>query len=143
MIADNLITRLDKVKQTAPAQWVACCPAHGSRGRKLAVAEGDDGRLLIKCWSRGCHPAQIVDAVGLTMSDLFPEHLRYKNQKPLPRGQRFLPRTILTALSLEIYVVLLMAESLLQGRKPTTTGRNRLRTAVIRLQNAIEEVEYV
>lgn len=140
MIIDNLITRLDKVKQTAPTQWVACCPAHGSKGQKLSISEGDDGRILLKCWSRNCHPTQIVDAVGLTMPDLFPEHLRYKNQRPLPREQRWLPRTVLSALSAELYVVFLSADYLDQGRRLTQTGRDRLKLAASRLQNALDEV---
>ena len=63
MIVDNLLSRLDKVKKTGSSQWVACCPAHGSEGRKLAISEGDDGRILLKCWSRNCHPTEIVDSV--------------------------------------------------------------------------------
>ena len=52
------------------------CPAHQhnpgtSSGRSLSVAEGLPGVLVIHCHA-GCSPAEIIGAVGLEMSDLFP-----------------------------------------------------------------------
>lgn len=48
------------------------CPSHNDDdGRpSLTVTQGNDGRILLKCWS-GCEPEQIVAAMGLTMRDLF------------------------------------------------------------------------
>jgi hypothetical protein len=39
------------------------------------VAEGDDGRVLLKCFA-GCPVEQIVEALGLTLADLFPPKAR-------------------------------------------------------------------
>jgi hypothetical protein len=142
MIVDNLLSRLDKVKKTGSSQWVACCPAHGSEGRKLAISEGDDGRILLKCWSRNCHPTEIVDSVGLTMPDLFPEHLRYKNQKPLPPSQRWIPRTVLAALYQEILVVQICADTILKMGSLTPNAIKRLTVASQRILNVVEEVTY-
>jgi putative DNA primase/helicase len=50
----------------------ACCPAHDDVNPSLAVNEGDDGKVLLKCWS-GCSTEEIVGAMGLRMRDLFPE----------------------------------------------------------------------
>ena len=52
--------------------WKACCPAHTDRSPSLSITEGDDGRILIKCHA-GCAAQQVVAAMNLTMSDLFPE----------------------------------------------------------------------
>jgi 5S rRNA maturation endonuclease (ribonuclease M5) len=49
------------------------CPAHDDHRPSLSVAEGDDGRVLLKCHA-GCVPEDIVAALGLSMSDLFDEH---------------------------------------------------------------------
>ena len=52
--------------------WSALCPAHDDRRPSLAVAEGDDGQVLLKCHSAtGCTAKSICDAVGLNVSDLF------------------------------------------------------------------------
>jgi hypothetical protein len=48
------------------------CPAHADQRPSLAVAEGDDGRILLRCRSRGCTTEAIVSALGLTMASLFP-----------------------------------------------------------------------
>src|SRR5260221_5444216 len=52
-------------------QWLACCPAHDDRHPSLSIAEGNDGRVLLRCQSNGCTPEQIVEALGLSMGDLF------------------------------------------------------------------------
>jgi putative DNA primase/helicase len=50
---------------------MACCPAHNDKNPSLSVTEGDDGRVLLKCHA-GCRTEDIVDALGLSMADLFP-----------------------------------------------------------------------
>ena len=46
------------------------CPAHDDRNASLSVAEGDDGRVLVKCFA-GCSVEEIVAELGLEMRDLF------------------------------------------------------------------------
>jgi hypothetical protein len=46
------------------------CPTHGDRKPSLSVSEGDDGRVLIKCFA-GCATEEVVAALGLEMKDLF------------------------------------------------------------------------
>ncbi len=52
------------------AGWVARCPAHGDREASLSIGQGDDGKILVNCFA-GCDPERIVEALGLTMADLF------------------------------------------------------------------------
>ncbi len=73
MSVDNLLSRLDRVRKTGRADWVACCPAHDSRSRQsLAISETADGRVLIHDFG-GCSPAEVLGALGLDFTDLFPE----------------------------------------------------------------------
>ncbi len=51
--------------------WSAGCPAHDDRSPSLSVAEGDDGRALVKCHA-GCKVEAICMAVGLSVVDLMP-----------------------------------------------------------------------
>ena len=68
---ETLLARLESVRSTGRGRWLARCPAHEDRSPSLSIAEGDDGRTLINCFS-GCGAAEIVAAVGLELSDLFP-----------------------------------------------------------------------
>lgn len=52
--------------------WECLCPAHGDKHQSLSVGIGGDGKIVV-CCQRGCSPAAIVSAVGLTLADLFPD----------------------------------------------------------------------
>src|SRR5262249_23186215 len=52
------------------AGYKAHCPAHNDGTPSLSVSEGDDGRVLLYCFA-GCETESVVDAIGLTMADLF------------------------------------------------------------------------
>lgn len=52
-------------------RWSACCPAHDDTGASLSIAKGDGGKVLLTCHA-GCSAEDIAEAVGLTVSDLFP-----------------------------------------------------------------------
>jgi hypothetical protein len=64
---------LDRLQNVRPSgdSWSALCPAHGDRNNSLSVAEGNDRRALIFCHA-GCAMVDIVAAIGLEVSDLFP-----------------------------------------------------------------------
>ncbi len=51
--------------------WSACCPAHSDREPSLSIALGDGGEILLKCFV-GCSVERIVEAMGMTLADLFP-----------------------------------------------------------------------
>ncbi len=51
--------------------WKARCPAHDDRQPSLSIAEGGDGRVLLRCHA-GCPVEDIVSALRLEMRDLMP-----------------------------------------------------------------------
>lgn len=55
--------------------WQAECPAHEDHSPSLSVREGSDGRALLHCFA-GCEIAAVLQALGLTFSDLFPTSSR-------------------------------------------------------------------
>ena len=84
---DLILSRLDKVKQVKGG-YMARCPVHDDKNPSLSITEGDDGRVLLKCFA-GCSTEDIVKALGLTMADLFPhkekpaqQHRKKTSQKP-------------------------------------------------------------
>ena len=52
--------------------WDAQCPAHDDREPSLGVAVAGDGKVLLICRSNHCETKDVVEALGLTMPDLFP-----------------------------------------------------------------------
>jgi len=50
----------------------ALCPAHDDREPSLSIKEGNDGRVLLRCFA-GCDTEEVVEALGLRMGDLFAE----------------------------------------------------------------------
>jgi len=68
---NELLSRLDKVKSKGANRWVACCSAHEDKTPSLAITDLN-GKILLHCFS-GCSPIDIINAVGLEMSDLFPD----------------------------------------------------------------------
>ncbi|MFT7660033.1 MAG: hypothetical protein ACI89S_001145 [Gammaproteobacteria bacterium] len=65
----HVIDKLEFVKQTAHREWKALCPAHDDRDPSLCIKHVD-GKLLVHCFA-GCEIHEIVEALGLTVSDLF------------------------------------------------------------------------
>lgn len=79
---DDLLDRLDKVRQTGEGKYLACCPVHGDRNPSMSLSEviGDDGNRKVLVYCFACHASaqEVTEALGLPMSVLF--------EKPLDRG---------------------------------------------------------
>jgi hypothetical protein len=67
--ATKLLSKFASVKKTKSG-WSARCPAHEDGTASLSIAEGDDGRVLLKCHA-GCDHKKIVSALGMEERDLF------------------------------------------------------------------------
>ena len=83
---DQLLSRLDRVKQTGPGKWLARCPAHDDNSPSLAIKEVGD-RILLHCFA-GCGVTEVLTAVGLEMADLFPDRVTDPCE-PSPRIPKF------------------------------------------------------
>src|ERR687890_361463 len=70
---ERVLEQLKPVKKTSNG-FDALCPAHDDHKPSLGIAEGGDGRVLLRCRSQGCAREDIVAAIGLTMRDLFPQN---------------------------------------------------------------------
>lgn len=54
--------------------YIGCCPAHDDSSPSLSLCEGDEGKLLINCFT-GCSPENICGSLGISIADLFPERV--------------------------------------------------------------------
>lgn len=66
------VDQLEKVVQTGAGRWLACCPAHADKSPSLSIRQLEDGRVLLNCFA-GCTAEEIVESVGLSMQQLFPD----------------------------------------------------------------------
>ncbi|HCK82539.1 MAG TPA: CHC2 zinc finger domain-containing protein [Candidatus Competibacter sp.] len=134
MNVENLLGRLDKVRQTGPGRWVARCPAHEDKTPSLSIRETDEGQLLIHCFT-GCSASNVIAAVGLEFADLYPERptaLKNPERRPFPASD------VLRALSHEIAVVAAAGEFILEGRAFSPDDHARLRLAVERIETGLQ-----
>jgi len=69
MTTSEILSRLAKVRPSGKG-YTALCPAHEDKNPSLAVSEGEDGKILLKCFT-GCLTESVLKAIGLEMRDLF------------------------------------------------------------------------
>lgn len=125
-----LLPKLEHVRQTGPDSWRAACPAHGQHKRQtLAVRELPDRRVLVHCFA-DCNPADIVAAIGLDLSDLFPP-------QTLPvhphRRERFNPADVLRGVALELTVATATMRAVRNGQTLDAQAWARFDLALTRL----------
>ena len=133
MNVDNLLSRLDKVKSTGHNKWTASCPARHDKNPSMTIRLLDDDRILIHDFG-GSTPQEILDSIGLTFSDLYPEPLgnHFKREhKPFPAMD------VLSCLSNEATLVLITANMTTNGKALDQCDMLRLTQAVSRISTAL------
>jgi hypothetical protein len=69
---ERVLTKLPSATGPNISGWYdALCPTHDDRRRSLGIKAGDTGAVIVKCQA-ACTTERIVEALGLTMKDLFP-----------------------------------------------------------------------
>lgn len=117
---DLLLSRLDKV-QGHGSKRQARCPAHEDRSPSLSIREATDGRVLLHCHA-GCEVSDIVESLGLTLGDLFPDETR---RQPVPTKKDFED---------EFYYLDLAKAIKEQGRHMDELTMNRVELAMHRIE---------
>ncbi|HNC91683.1 MAG TPA: CHC2 zinc finger domain-containing protein [Anaerolineales bacterium] len=137
MSVNNLLNSLDRVRKMGADRWVACCPAHNDKSPSLAIRELSDGAVLLHCFA-GCSAHEIVSAVGLDLSELFPE----KSDFHVPRQKYpFSAREVLACLVPETFTVALIGNQMARGIRNDEKTQQALITAVSRISAAHSYVE--
>ena len=83
-IVQNFLNRLDNVRVEGDG-WSARCPCRtDDHNPSVHVGQGRDGRVLVTCHrGDGCDVNEICDAVGISISDLFPPKPRQEKKPQL------------------------------------------------------------
>lgn len=110
---DTLLSRLDGVRPSKANSWMARCPAHNGDGRSLAVTHSEDGRILIYCFAHQCDVDDILGAVGMSVSDLFPDRLPEHRYQPRKHGVSGID--VMRAMRSELEILHLLADEMSRG----------------------------
>lgn len=133
---ETLLSRLEGVKKAGPQAWTAKCPSHADKSPSLAVRELDDGRTLLHCFA-GCHAEEVLSAVGLDMSALFPDRLLPAGGGASPVKRAWSANELIELAAHKAAVVVLATYDMLEGRP---VDRDELISAARVLGDIHEEV---
>lgn len=131
MAITAVLENLNKVRQTGGHKYMACCPVHHDSSASLSIREDDDGTVLLHCFA-GCATVDVVAALGLDFSALFPEsgvtgHARKSTKAP------FNALDALTAMCHGLLELAIYADQVSRGIALSEAGRQRLALLTNRL----------
>ena len=134
MSADVLLSKLDRVKRTGPSTWVASCPTREDKRPSMTIRELDDGRILLHDFG-GDSVEEILAAIGLTFSDLYPprpvSHHAKGERRPFPCADAF------RAVAFEATIIALAGAAIIAGEPFSQFDKDRLLIAVGRVNDAL------
>lgn len=132
--AENLLSRLHRVKRCGPGRWIASSPTREDRHPSLAIRELDDGRLLVHDFG-GDDVSLILAAVGLDLADLYPAK---REASMAPTKRPFNASDVLALVAFETNVAVVVCSDVLHNRAVSKPDFDRLLTAAQRLSHAAE-----
>ena len=132
----DILDRLEGVKRTGNDRAVAKCPAHNDRSPSLSIRETEDGTILVKCFA-GCGAADVVAAIGMELSDLFPEKPTH-HARPKRPGHWHAAREALRVLHGEVLIVAFAALDISKGKRLTIQDADRVVVAASKIREARE-----
>lgn len=136
--AEPLLQRLEGVRRTGEGRWSARCPAHADRSPSLAIAELPE-KVLVRCYA-GCQTADVLAAIGLTFSDLFPARHWPETPEERRRARRAIREagwsSALSVMAVEASVVRIAARQVAAWVPLSDEDDARLALAVQRIEGA-------
>lgn len=116
------------LKQTGTDKFICRCPAHNDKSPSMAVKLQPGDKTLIHCFA-GCEPSAIMETLGLSYKDLFPESDYDKNQWRQKKQSEFLKDQFI-----HDYVIVKLAEAWKKRNKTfSDNDRNTVKHAINRI----------
>ena len=137
-ILTKIESHLDGVIRRSNGGLLAKCPGHDDKNQSLAVGVGMKGQVIFKCFA-GCTVDEIVGAMGLTISDLYPDN-SHSYEKQTRSG--FSAWQLLNALEKDLLVVLIAINRyLIEGERPCQSDVDYLTEVCKRINEALQYLE--
>lgn len=139
---DLVLSRLDahKVRQNGRDRWRSACPGHGgSNPTALSIGVGDEGQVLLRCW-QGCDVEQVISALGLDLSELFPRRQDGRHSGPAVAKRRLISASeALDLLHREMLLAVVCSSDMAKGHALDDATRERLLQSTARVGMLLEE----
>lgn len=136
----ELLSRLNGVKQVGPGRWLAKAPTRQERTASLSIRECDDGRVLLHDFG-GDSTESVLDAVGLTVRDLFPPRdpplEGFRPRRGVPEHQA---RDLIRLAAREAGIVAIVIQDILSGNGTSVDDCQRALRAAETLSSIAKEV---
>lgn len=116
---EQILDRLDHCKATGNDQWHASCPGHDDRSPSLSIKAKSDGRVLLHCHA-GCGAIDVLNAIDLDFSALYPPDDHYRARRRKPSGPAFNELVIATGRA-----------AIKAGKYLTASDKQTMRTAFL------------
>ena len=134
MSIEIILNALDKVKRKSAGKYIALCPCHAEKTPSLAISETTDGSVLLHCFGCGAGAMDVISALGIDASELFPERDRYDHTEQKPLREAFTAAQLLDVINYEAIIVMLAANDIMRGIpvdvERVTTAHNRISAAL-------------
>lgn len=130
----SLLQRLDGLRDKGNGQFVAKCPAHEDHSPSLTLKVEADGTVLLHCFA-GCTALEVVNAVGLTLGDLFPEPFEAPSRRP-----QWNHKALMETLGHEALVVIGAATKILDGYTLSLEELEEIKQARLKVAGVLEVI---
>jgi len=122
MTVQTILSHFDKVRNSGQDKWRVPCPVHNGKDYNMSIKECSDGTVLAHCFVCGADGPKLVEALGLSMSEIFPPNQDYIRPVLTKKMQQE---------ALEDEIVLSIAN---QSRTLSLEDKRRVRLAKARLE---------
>jgi len=122
MTVQTILNHFDKVRNSGQDKWRVPCPVHNGKDYNMSIKECSDGTVLAHCFVCGADGPKLVEALGLSMSEIFPPNQDYIRPVLTKKMQQE---------ALEDEIVLSIAN---QSRTLSLDDKRRVRLAKARLE---------
>lgn len=137
MSLDLLLEKLEGVRPRGNGKYTALCPAHEDKHPSLAIAEKENGAIVMHCFA-GCGAGEILEMLGLDFAALYPQNTRPEQHNCKPFKRPFDPRHIFAAVAGEALTVVQFSRQLASGTPLSGDDHDRLVLAIQRILTGLE-----
>jgi hypothetical protein len=134
-MSTDILQHFDRVKQTGPNAWMVLNPLRPEQRTNSTSIRRADDRWLIHDFA-GEDTAELLAAVGLTLSDLYDRPLDHHRVPVRDRRHRHAAAEALRSMAHESLVVVVAADNVAAGRHLEDGDRARLLLAAERIRMA-------
>jgi len=127
---EQLVGQLEKLSKSGKG-WRSRCPVHGSKGLTLSITEKDGGYIVAHCFSCGAGGPELVKALNLPLSLLFPDD----NYVPPTITKKMREDNILDGLTVQLST----KAQTLEDTRLINKSRERLKGYAIKAEESGEE----